>query len=128
MFSKSIIKLGVIFFFAIGFLGAVFFFPVNINNQYTCLYHRLTSTKSHHPRNSNQTKESMEMMRENQNNLIHSQQSDVNENDKTYADESDALGHYVIPFGFLWWGSLMIIAFSIFELRKLLSLQHQNFR
>ena len=35
--------MGIALIVGIGILGTIFFFPVNIHNQYTCLYHRLVS-------------------------------------------------------------------------------------
>lgn len=44
--------LGIALLLGIGILGTVFFFPINMNNQYTCLYHRMVSpghSYPHHP-------------------------------------------------------------------------------
>ncbi|MCK6619719.1 MAG: hypothetical protein HUU32_04545 [Calditrichaceae bacterium] len=77
---------------AAGIAGAVLFFPVNINNQYTCLYHRLFS-----PGHS----------------YTHSTGDDISQTQK-----EDLLNRYLSPFGLLWWGSLLITALSIYGLRR----------
>ena len=74
-----------------GVLGGIFFFPMNIENQYTCLYHRLFS-----PEHS----------------YTHS--------------HYDLVSHYVAPFGLLWWGSLFLIAFSVYRLKKLAKINNND--
>lgn len=78
---------------AAGIAGAVLFFPVNIQDQYTCLYHRLFS-----PEHS----------------YTHSTGVDISQ-----TQEEDLLRHYLSPFGLLWWGSLLLTALSIYSLKRL---------
>ena len=75
--------MGIALIVGIGILGTIFFFPVNIHNQYTCLYHRLVSPE-------------------------HSYSHSID----------DILQEYISPFGLLWWGSLLLMAFGIFLWRR----------
>lgn len=66
---------------------------MNINNQYTCLYHRLFSA------------------------------------DHSYAHShvyDNIVQHYIASFGFLWWGSLLLIAASIYALKRLMKIRIGN--
>jgi len=85
------ISIVIVLLLGIGILGAIFFFPMNINNQYTCLYHRLFSP------------------------------------DHSYAHAYDNIvQHYIASFGFLWWGSLTLIAVSIYALKRLVKIRNGN--
>lgn len=81
---------------AAGIAGAVLFFPVNINNKYTCLYHRLFSPGHSYP---------------------HAAGADISQTQK-----EDLLHRYLSPFGLLWWGSLLLTALSIYSLKRQASL------
>lgn len=83
--KRAILILAVL---GIGIFGAIFFFPVNFNNQYTCLYHWLFSPEHAH----------------------------------FYAAD-DIVSHYIRPFGYLWWGSLLLIGFSIYGLKRFAMIQ-----
>lgn len=86
----------------LGVFGAIFFFPVNINNQYTCLYHRLF-----YPGHS----------------YTHAIGTDVPQTQQEYL-----LNRYLSPFGLLWWGSLLLTALSIYSLKRQSSLNPINRR
>lgn len=83
---------------AAGIAGAVLFFPVNIQDQYTCLYHRLFSPGHSYP---------------------HSAGADI---DISQTQQENLLNRYLSPFGLLWWGSLLLTAISIYSLKRLPSL------
>lgn len=95
----------------IGIAGAVLFFPVNIQNRYTCLYHRLlfpehSYSHSHkaaeHPEN--------QVSRDSLYDHLHDQ----------------LLRGYLKPFGLLWWGSLLIVTLCFYELKKLSGIGTDN--
>lgn len=88
MKRSSKIHISIALLFGIGILGAVFYFPVNIDNQYTCLFHRLFS-----PDHS----------------YVHS--------------HTDIVEHYVTSFGFMWWGSLILLALSIYLWKRLIAVK-----
>lgn len=79
----------------ISIAGAVLFFPVNIQDQYTCLYHRLFS-----PGHT----------------FLHSAGDDISQTGK-----EDLLHRYLSSFGLLWWGSLLLTSLSIYSLKRLAS-------
>lgn len=92
---------------AIGLAGAVVFFPFNIENRYTCLYHRLL---------------------EPEHGIIHagsaadgarSESVAGNGQFSTLDHHGDLLAGYLSPFGFAWWGSLALTAFAAYALRRM---------
>ena len=85
--DKKFITL-ILTFLGIGLVGSVMFFPVNMDSQYTCLFHR----------------------------LVHEGHS--------YAYPHDTIvQHYITTFGFLWWGSLILLAGSIYAWKLMLRAQ-----
>jgi len=86
------ITIVILLLLGMGILGVVVFFPVNINNQYTCLYHRLFSPEHSYPHTSGVN--------------ITSIQKEI------------LLNRYLTPFGLLWWGSLLLTALSIYGLKR----------
>lgn len=89
---------------SIGIMGAIFFFPINFNNQYTCLYHRIFA-----PEHSNQLSNEMTGPDET-----------VGKNQEDEIEEmmhSELVTKYVLPFGLMWWMSLIVAASAFFWLR-----------
>lgn len=83
----------VILMIFLGILGSIIFFPVNIKDQYTCLFHmlsdgRLLSMKT----GFFQSKE-----------MIHQSRLDM----------------YLNRFAYIWWGSLILFTYSVVVLRKI---------
>jgi len=83
----------------VGIVGGVLFFPINFNNQYTCLYHRMFAPEHRH-RLSNQMMSGSSS--------IGKPQNEINEMLVT---------KYILPFGLIWWISLTIFALAFFWLR-----------
>lgn len=96
----------------LGLIGTVLFFPVNLGNRYTCLFHRLTSGAhpSAHELTTHRSEESPA-----------GGESSAPGSSAPVADEHHAHGilqHYVFTYGLLWWFSLLLTAAALFELRK----------
>jgi hypothetical protein len=89
----------------IGIIGGIFFFPINFNNQYTCLYHRIfASGHSYHLSSTD----------------IGGFSKTVGENHENEIEEmmhTKLVTKYVLPFGIIWWISLMVAASAFFWLR-----------
>jgi hypothetical protein len=104
--SKNILERRGIFYLlillSIGILGSIFFFPINFNNQYTCLYHRIFAPEHHN----------YEVM--GTDDLVLS----VKKNYENEEIHSELIKKYIVPFGFVWWSSLAIIVFAFFLLNK----------
>ncbi len=91
---------------SMGIIGGVLFFPINFDNQYTCLYNRVFAPKHHY---------------ELSNEMINSG-TRVEEYYESEIDEmmhSELVRKYILPFGLVWWFSLVIIAFAFFWLKHL---------
>jgi len=89
----------------IGIIGGIFFFPINFNNQYTCLYHRIFAS-GHSYQSSNEMTGLGETVGKN------------HENDIEEMMHSELVTHYVLPFGLMWWISLIVAALAFFWLRQ----------
>lgn len=90
----------------VGIVGAVFFFPINFDDQYTCLYHRIFAPEYHHgfskePRLAGNAAPVGEYHKDEQNEMLH----------------SDLVKKYILPFGIIWWISLIAIALAFFWLK-----------
>jgi hypothetical protein len=93
-FSKY--KTLILILLGLSILGVIFFFPVNIHNQYTCLYQRLFSQEHSY--------------------------SPAEKTDVSQTQKEDLLHRYLSSFGFIWWGSLLLTALSLYGLKRLVSL------
>lgn len=119
----------------IGLLGAVFFFPMNIQSRYTCLYDRMMSTVA--------TGHNLEMgglltktRAESAYLFRRSGAVDTSKSDgpleyhimmssmhhgrcmNPLDEKSDLVHRYLFPFGFLWWGSLILTITGAFLLKR----------
>ena len=114
----------------VGILGSVLFFPLNINNRYTCLVHRLffhdhsytVFTDSGSKLTATEALDQIEKFK---------QSSQKAENEDFIQMMHDALLKcYLMPFGLLWWTSLLFLALSIYWLKKnrslLIGIQSNN--
>lgn len=87
------LKYFVLVFFLIGLLGGILFFPVNLNDQYTCLYHRLSGTEHVHD-------------------AVHHSEMLMG------GGNHDLLDAYVASYAVYWWASLAVIAIAIILIKK----------
>lgn len=118
-----------IVFLGIGFLGGIFFFPVNINSRYTCLYHRLFSgdvhrgmARHHHnPPNPDQSSPTETLSSDR---LI--PKGNPPEFESVDLTESDILNRYILPFGFFWWISLFLFIFGYYLIRHFSSRNYKK--
>jgi hypothetical protein len=102
----------------IGIVGVVFFFPMQINSRYTCLYHRLIQ-----PDNLSVIKHKMPGYSGDsladpchpQSNNMASNQSNINhEKSVTEFHTSDLLNRYIHGYAWFWWGSILLLAFAFY--------------
>lgn len=91
----------------IGLLGTIFFFPVNLGKTHTCLYHRIFCPE-----------ENAQYSGRPDSTMSHSKRPQASETVKVKQEHEGLLDFYVIPFGFLWWGSLGILALGILSWKK----------
>lgn len=110
MYKSRIFKNKVIIFLLLlfGIAGGAFFLPLNLDGQYTCLYHRLISYEYpvHNPDIDIADQE------------IEQQQKRGIEHDM-HGHGEKMLNMYIIHYTFFWWGSLGLAAFCIYQLRSL---------
>lgn len=116
--------IGVILVLGLGLLGGTLFFPMNMNNRFTCLYHRLFSPDhSYLASTINDTR-----VEENKAGEIakHTDQIHRMQREQEETVHDALLGEYVIPFGILWWASLITFAAGIYWLKRQLSVRIRN--
>ena len=121
----------------LGMVGTVFFFPVNFQSRYTCLYHRLI----HPNRCVPQQDPSCDRSKNEEDNQVHSLQNrepaqagfGAEEKGKTpetgvqekaprgffqdHEANASLVRHYVNHFAFFWWGSIVLIGLGYYAWR-----------
>lgn len=119
----------------IGLLGAVFFFPMNIQSRYTCLYDQMMSTVV-----SGHNLEMRGLLTKTRGKSVYlsgrSGEADTSKSDgrlqyhimmssmhhgrcmNPLDEKSDLVHRYLFPFGFLWWGSLILTITGAFLLKR----------
>jgi len=111
---------------ALGVAGGILFFPINLDNRYTCMYHQLRNRSSHPPghmmaahlrESKNQSviptmEHHMAMQMEEMKNAPYGYLLLWGEQD------TRLLNRYLLPFGLLWWSSLAIFVIGCYHLRK----------
>jgi len=102
-------KFWILFFLGFGIAGTVLFFPVNIHNQYTCLYHRFIHRHSQKEAIGS-VPSSIFNKRANDNNL-----EEPGDTSSERLDHDTLTRHYVFSFGLLWWASLLLVGFSFYR-------------
>lgn len=96
-----------IFFILIGAAGSVFFFPLKLSESHTCICHKMTC-----PRDTCCPKGSV---------LSTEINKDTNHqvmNKMSQQHHGELVNQYLIPYGFLWWGSLILLVSGIYLLQK----------
>ena len=106
MISKSKYFLIIILF--LGITGGLLFFPVMMDNGYTCYYHRFIDTK-----------------RPVEEKMVYDGQTDghvqINHSSAAGTMEhhgSEMLDRYLASYALLWWGSLALLVLSLFALKR----------
>lgn len=92
---KRVIFLGAVLV-AVGLLGTVCFFPMNINSTYTCLFHQFFVEGIHD----------------------HSSHIQSNSIEGKHSHDSPLLNYYLVRFGFLWWGSISLFVVGFYTIKK----------
>jgi len=102
----------------IGIVGVVFFFPMQINSRYTCLYHRLTQPDNPSviiQKISGCSGDSLTGSCHPQSNKVASNQTNINhESSVTEFHTSDLLNRYIHGYAWFWWGSILLLAFTFY--------------
>ena len=102
----------------IGIIGVVFFFPMQINSRYTCLYHRLTQPDNHSvimQKMSGYSGDSLTGSCDPQSTKIASNQSHTkHERSVTEFHSSELLDRYIHGYAWFWWGSILLLAFTFY--------------
>jgi len=104
-------KILMIIALTVGVSGGILFFPFNFQDEYTCLYHRLYSLG--HSYDSNGSEKNFEGLAEPERHKHHLPGSNAIEM------EEDLVNHYVVPFGLMWWSSLLLVAASLYGLKRI---------
>lgn len=94
--KNKIVRHPVIILLVIAAFGGLMFFPIQLSDGYTCFYHRIFD-----PENpvDQHTHEHSDMLTEDHHSI-------------------GLMDVYMDKYAFLWWGSLGLIAYCIFRLRK----------
>ncbi len=91
-------------------LGAVLFFPLPLENHYTCLYHRLLQSeqrvKAPEDESAGQRRQNRPLDRDTQDAGVHEHHPQL-------------LNHYLNGYAFLWWTSLLLLAAAFFKLKRM---------
>jgi len=96
-----------VFFLIFGIAGVVLFFPLNMNNRYTCLYHRLFCRTEPVAAGHDQR---LEPHTNNHGGMPHQAMQGPQVN--------ALIPHYLKHFAFYWWGSLLLAGICLFLSRK----------
>ncbi len=117
---------------AIGLLGAVFFFPMQINSRYTCLYHRVfqadhNQNKMRQPLSNNpigilkgDDDQQANAVERNRANGINYDGNEIKANHTnshhTIAElhSSELLERYIHGYAWFWWGSILLLTFGFY--------------
>lgn len=92
-----------------GVVGTVLFFPINLGNEHTCLYHRIFSKENGiHPSTPRYSSIS------GSNNQVSQDRSQEH-----LVQQKQLLDKYVIPYGLSWWGSLGLVGIGLLVIRWL---------
>lgn len=102
-------KIWIIFFLGFGIAGTILFFPVNIQNQYTCLYHRLIHRYSQRERIG-----AVPLPNDKSPNVNHNHAETKNASPEEL-NHDELIQHYVFSFGLLWWASLLFVGLSLYH-------------
>lgn len=100
MTINKISKYLIIIFMISGLFGSLLFFPVHLSDGYTCFYHRIFDND--HPA------------------MFHTQH--IKMHDMNSADH-ELIDIYVHNYAWFWWGSLALIAFTIYRLKFFKTIQ-----
>ena len=118
----------------VGVIGTILFFPLRIDNVYTCLYHRF----AHNDMPQMMTEYHLKMLKSagyekyyNHRNFAATGADEqmpgfVSMNGNCMRSEATGkrlISRYIFPFGFFWWGSLAILIIGFFLIRKKLILK-----
>lgn len=87
-------KYVIIIFMILGLFGGLLFFPVQLSDGYTCFYHRIFDND--HPAMFH---------------AHHAKMQDIN------AADHQLIDMYINTYAWFWWGSLAMIAFTIYRLK-----------
>lgn len=102
------------------FIGGILFFPVNIKNKYSCLYHYYFSPSSNEVIIFNLSDSAGVVEQENIENM-----SSLDESKCEYI-QSRLLTDYLVPYGILWWLSLGVLVVVIYLSRMKQSINRHN--
>jgi hypothetical protein len=111
--------------FLITSLGTVFFFPLNINEKYTCFFHRIFNHTQPVSYDINRKNEHVHTKDIGQTEKINSRAGDkgfYSETDKEVIIASHGsvlLDNYLDQYAFAWWASIGFFALTVFRWLKL---------
>ncbi|NIT99579.1 MAG: hypothetical protein GWN01_01125, partial [Nitrosopumilaceae archaeon] len=126
MISAKKTKAFIIILLVLGIPGTVVFFPVNIDNRYTCLYHRLFIPHHLNPHSSDSSIANSHRQIVNPGSLTHHRRL-TKEEEPVEISYDEIMARYVTPFGFLWWGSLLLVATGVYVWKKFNRSQRSKF-
>lgn len=111
----------------LGGLGAIFFFPVDINSRYTCLYHRIFCDDAHiHKIVEKDAQKESEIIQgefeqsdgqKDSTNISSIINSNSNNANSSMHFGSELLDNYIRQFALFWWSSLLLLVVGFYFLR-----------
>ena len=90
MAKEKIIKIILIITLSMGIAGTILFFPIKLDSGNTCMFHSICSKNTEYCSNKALCAENCHLMQE----------------------------QYLIPFGFIWWTSLVVVVLSSYHIKK----------
>lgn len=107
--NRKFLRILVYLLICSGVVGTVLFFPINLGDEHTCLYHRVFVKKSGiRPQTSRYSSI-----------LESNDQASQDRSKEHMVHQRQLLDKYVIPYGISWWGSLGLIGIGFFVARQL---------
>ena len=113
IFYKNKTVLSIMLLVAI--IGSIFFLPIYLDAKYTCLYHLFFNTENPVHNSENLT----DGITDNQN-----QQKNSNHNMHKHGEKM--LNMYMSNYAFIWWSSLALAVFCVYQLNHIYKLKKLN--
>jgi len=95
----------IILFFFWGIAGGVIFFPIQLDDKYTCLYHRFMDGE--HPVREFTTKNAL---------LMHEQHPTGDHDHNVHSQM--LLERYLLYYAIFWWGCIGLIVYTIYSVKN----------
>jgi len=108
LYSKKLWQICLSVLILIGAAGSVIFFPLKLSESHTCVYHKIIC-----PEDTCYQKGSV-LSTETSKDMHHQVMDNI-----SLQHHSELINRYLMPFGLLWWGSLILLFSGIYLFKNL---------